>query len=212
MQLQVASVVFAVVVLGALCRLSFATNVIYSWSGSIGRIISLTEGNNTDPWMIEDEDLPFVLQFEVSSSEVDIFDRSVNLAGYSVGETTLILNGESVHYVGSGVLSIDDGIGLLAPLADIVVFTGEFQRHGETLELSFVAAVDTTTFQFSNLVEELPAFNSTKTTFKSGSGGDGPYSVFVDTGTPIIVSPEPRGLVLLISVVFSGLLWTRNFR
>ena len=212
MHLRFLIAVFAVANLGTPSRSSDAAEITYSWSGTIGRVISLTGGKNTDPWMLGEKDLPFVLEVKVSSDEVDIFDQNVKLTGYPVSDATLTLNGGSVNYVGSGILDFDDGISLLAPLADIIVFTGDFQRFGNKVELSFVAAVDATTFRFAKPAEPLPIFNSTTTVFRSGSGGNGPYGALVEVGTPVVVIPEPGGMVLLLPGVISRLLWTRMFR
>ena len=177
----------------------------YAWSGKL-----LHDG--VDPWQIGPEGANFELSFTVAEDAHDLFDTNIEYAAFWVVSAQLKLDSEVIPYVGNGYVEFDD---YPDGIFDLVMFGGEFAKLGQTMEIGTVAALPTSTFTLTELVETPLVFAPTATATQGGCCG-GTYTGIVPAGIIVTAVPEPAAAAMLLEIIFvlaaSGrrFRWTRN--
>jgi hypothetical protein len=175
-----------------------ASQVRYSWSGTM-----LLSGSD-DPWLLGELGKSFELEIAVSRDAADLSDLDVEFAAFATDDVRFLLGGQEVALVGNGLIDFtDDWSGLV----DLLVFHGEFERLGHTIEIGSLAALPKESFQFSNDIEPPPFFPSTANVDRATCCG-GTYASVVAADTAVIVVPEPSSA----AIVIGSIIGLRRFR
>jgi hypothetical protein len=160
---------------------AYASVIQYSWSGR------LVPSGSDDPWQTGEEGQHFEIEIAVPRTATDLFDLNVEIAVNPVDSARLFLNGQEVTFAGSENIEFtDDASGRF----DLVVFYGNFERLGQTIEIGSLVVLPENSFQLSHLIEPPPFFPSTANLDRAACCG-GPYTSIVAAGIPVNVVPEP---------------------
>ena len=158
-----------------------ADQVRYAWSGN------LVPTGTEDPWQLCILGKPFTIDIRVSRDAPDLFDQNVEFAAHIVDSVQLHVDGQPVQYVDEGTVDFTDS--QIHPY-DFLVFTGNFERFGHTIEIGTNLALPLNTFHFTQILEPPPWFSSLANAARSAMGPQGPYAGIVPAGTPILVVPS----------------------
>jgi len=187
----------AVVITGMLFAFPFqdasaqADQIRYSWSGQ------LVPDGSGDPWQLGEQGKPFLLDVVASLDAIDLLDVNVEFAAFQALSARLALDGNEIAYVSGANLDFTDN---WSGLRDLLVFHGEFERLGHTIEIGSLVALPLSIFQFSQTVESPPFFGSTSAS-DGGTCCGGIYTAIVAPGTLVSVVPEPASVLIFVAIV-----------
>lgn len=173
------------VVSALFCLESHAYPIQYSWAGTI------VPTGAADPWLIGAQGQPFALDGTVSSGASDLLYVDVQFAAFNIESAHLLVGGQSVPYIGDGVIDFTDNS---AGSSDLVTLGGKFQRFGETVEVESLVVLHPATFEFIQSIEPPPLFASTANVDRAACCG-GTYTLIVEPGSAVTVIPEPASIV-----------------
>jgi hypothetical protein len=172
-------------------------DVSYSWSGTL----ELANAGGNDPWLIGVDGATFMIQTTVSGMSGDIDATQVPFAQFIPIASRLLVDNEEVGFVDGARIDFADSDNV----ADLITANGRFERFGQEVEIGSVISLPPSTYSFTLEAEVPPIFRSILTT-GIGKSIHSPYVATVNSGTFVIVTPDPTGVMLCIVgfAAFSG--------
>jgi hypothetical protein len=163
--------------------------------------------DSDDPWKIGNQFKQFELEVTVSDQASDLHYVNVEFAAFETGNVRLRLAGEWINYAGNGVIDFSDNslVGY-----DLIVFSGDFEHLGRTVEIGSGFTLPESTFDFAQLVEVPPLFQESTVVDRSSCCG-GPYTTIVAAETLVSGVPESSSIVLLIGLGVAAA-WMQRLR
>jgi hypothetical protein len=168
----------------------------YTWSGRL--VPNVTWPNIIeDPWQIGEAGASFTLSVAIPSHSIDFYDLTNSFAAFEAPSAKLLVGGDEIPFVSNGLMEFLNDQGAVAPPFDMMVFQGDFQRLGRTVEIRTSAILPVSSFYFSQQIELPPFFMPTATVDRAVSSSDA-YTAIVVASTAVFVTPEPSSILILL--------------
>jgi hypothetical protein len=165
-----------------------ADSIQYSWSGTV------FQRGGDDPWLIGSQGKPFEISATVRTNAMDAFPPEAYIADFWTDDVQLTLDGQSLTYVGNGLIDFVDNAG---GTDDLITISGIFTNLGQSLAFGSGVSLPGSTFLFTQNLETPPTFSPTLSTGETGCCG-GTYDAIVSAGSLVEALPEPNSATLLV--------------
>ena len=190
-----------IVVLGNVAN---AGTIEYAWEGWLTQL-----DVNVDPWELGALGKPYAIAGSVDDNAADL-NETVATAIFELNDITLVIDGMSPSFLGSGRVFLGD-----REIRDLVTIDlDDIEVNGVREPLFTVAQLPPSTFAFESIDESPPTFPATITIFGGGAVGDGSsYSARTEAGVIVtgMIIPEPTSLLLaLLASLGAGITLRRN--
>lgn len=181
---QMSGILLLFAILGGAASHGEAAVITYSWSGRIQSY----DSSSPDPWSLGDEGATFVWQTSVARDANDTYDNEIPFAIFKPSAIRLWIAGEeAIALPEYSAIDFSDASSDLS--LDVISVGGTFTWRGEAINVGSVVGLHASTFAFAREIETLPVFAST--TSSRGASAGQPYLTIVESGTDVVVTPEP---------------------